>query len=60
MQITIYNLKTDKSLSKEEAINLAIKKYKISPQNIKDAKLVKKSLDLREKNNPIYVYQFIF
>lgn len=60
MQITIMNLKSNLSLNEDKALELAIKKYKINRNNVKKSILVKKSLDLREKNNPTYVYQLVF
>lgn len=60
MQITIMNLKSVLSLDENDAIELAINKYIIKKTNVLKGILVKKSLDLREKNNPVYVYQIVF
>ena len=59
MQITILNLKHQNSLTEQEVISYSLSKYKINKNNLKSGKLVKKSLDLRDKNNPIYVYQLV-
>ena len=59
MQITILDIKLEKSLTEQEIVNYLIKKFKINPNNLNSAKLVKKSLDLRVKNNPFYIYQVV-
>ena len=57
MQITILDIKLKENLTEQKIINYVVKKYNI--RTLKSAKLVKKSLDLREKNNPIYLYQVV-
>lgn len=57
MQITIFDIKLQDNLTEQEILNYVYKKYKI--KNILDGKLVKKSLDLRIKNNPYYIYQVV-
>lgn len=59
MQITILDIKLEKNLTEQEIINYLIKKFKINSNHINSAKLVKKSLDLRVKNNPYYIYQVV-
>ena len=59
MQITIMNLKSPYSFDEIEAIELALAKYKIKKANLKKGILVKKSLDIRDKTNPNYVYQLV-
>ena len=59
MQVTILDIKLNESLTEQEILNKVIKKYKINSKNFLSGKLVKKSLDLREKNNPLYVYQVV-
>ena len=59
MQITILDIKLEKSLTEQEIINHLIKKLKINSKNLIEAKLVKKSLDLRKENNPVYIYQVV-
>lgn len=59
MQITILDIKLEKSLTEQEIINHCIKKFKINIKNLIEAKLVKKSLDLRIKNTPYYIYQIV-
>ena len=60
MQITIFDIKLEENLTEQEILKYAIKKFKINSKNINDFKLVKKSLDLRIKNNPFYIYQLVF
>ena len=57
MQITILDIKLKENLTEQKIINHVIKKYNI--KTLKSAKLVRKSLDLREKNNPLYIYQVV-
>ena len=57
MQITILDIKLKENLTEQKIINYVVKKYNI--RTLKSAKLVKKSLDLREKNNPLYIYQVV-
>ena len=59
MQITILDIKHVSSLSEREIINYVTNKYHINNNNVIDAKLVKKSLDIRDKSNPYYVYQLV-
>lgn len=59
MQITILDLKSKDDLKEEEAYKLLLSKYKMLKGAISSYKLVKKSLDCRDKNYPIYVYQFV-
>lgn len=59
MQITIFDIKLVDNLTEQEIIEYSYKKYKINFNSIISAKLVKKSLDLREKNKPLYVYQIV-
>lgn len=59
MQITILDLKLEKNLTEQQIIDYCLKKFKINKANLIDAKLVKKSLDLRIKNNPYYIYQLV-
>ena len=59
MQVTILDIKVKESLTEQKILNFVLKKYKINSKNYFSGKLVKKSLDLREKNNPIYVYQVV-
>lgn len=60
MQITILNLKHKEDLTEQKIIKYAINKYQILANHVINAKLIKKSLDLREKDNPIYVYKLVF
>ena len=57
MQITILDIKLKENLTEQKIINYVVKKYNI--KTLTSAKLVKKSLDLREKNNPLYIYQVV-
>ena len=59
MQITILDVKLEQSLTEQEILKYVVKKFKINPKNIIVFKLVKKSLDLRIKNNPFYIYQMV-
>ena len=59
MQITILDIKLEKNLTEQEIINYILKKFKINSKNVLDAKLVKKSLDLRVKYSPVYIYQLV-
>lgn len=59
MQITIYDIKLLENLTEQEILNYCLKKFRINKSNILDFKLVKKSLDLRIKNNPFYIYQVV-
>jgi len=60
MQITIYNLKHPNDLTEQEIIDYAIAKYQIATNDFMNGILVKKSLDFRDKNKPVYVYQLVF
>ena len=57
--MTILDIKHENNLTEQEIINYTIKKFKINSNNLISAKLVKKSLDLRIKNTPFYIYQVV-
>ena len=59
MQITILDIKLTENLTEQEILEYVYSKFKISKNNILDGKLVKKSLDLRVKNSPFYIYQVV-
>ena len=59
MQVTILDIKLNENLTEQELLNYIYKKYNIKSKNIINAKLVKKSLDLRVKNDPYYIYQVV-
>ena len=59
MQITILDIKSKESLTEQKLYKLVVNKYKIDVNNINSFKLVKKSLDLRKKDDPIYLYQVV-
>ncbi len=54
--IQITNVKIYEDLSKNELLNMIIKKYKIKKQDILDWKISKKSIDARKKDSVHYVY----
>ena len=59
MQITILDIKLKENLTEQEILKYTYEKYKIRNKNIINGKLVKKSLDLRVKNDPYYIYQVV-
>lgn len=59
MQITIYNLKHPNDLTEQEVIDYALAKYQITKTDFINGLLVKKSLDFRDKSNPVFVYQLV-
>ena len=59
MQITILDIKLKENLTEHDILSFVYKKYNIKTKNIIDGKLVKKSLDLRVKNDPYYIYQVV-
>ena len=52
----IDNLKLSPLAKEDELLSLAIRKSKIKPSQIKTFKVLKKSLDARDKNDIKYVY----
>lgn len=59
MQVTILDIKLKENLTEQEILKYVYTKYKIKNKNIISGKLVKKSLDLRVKNDPFYIYQVV-
>ena len=59
MQITIFDIKLEENLTEQKILNYCVRKFRINKSNVLDFKLVKKSLDLRIKNNPFYIYQVV-
>ncbi len=59
MQVTILDLKLKDKLTEQEILNYVYLKFKIKSKNLISGKLVKRSLDLRVKNEPIYIYQVV-
>ena len=57
MQITVTNIKLASSLDEASLISYLVNKYKIS--KLISGKLIKKSLDVRDKNKPFYLYHAI-
>jgi uncharacterized FAD-dependent dehydrogenase len=56
--LRIDNIKIYEDLSEEEVINKALKKSKIAKEDVLEAKIVKKSIDARDKKNVHYSYSF--
>ncbi len=54
--IRIDNLKIRSDISEEEVISEALKKHRISPSELLDARIIKKSIDARDKKDVHYVY----
>ena len=50
------NVKVFKNVSKEEVLNLALKKYRVSFDDVLSYKILKKSIDARDKKNIHYLY----
>ena len=50
------NVKIRENLTKEQVIDLALNKYKIKKDNVKEAYIFKKSIDARDKNDILYNY----
>ena len=59
MQITILDIKLTDNLTEQEILEYTYSKFKINKSNVIEGKLVKKSLDLRVKNSPYYIYQVV-
>ena len=59
MKLRIDNIKIRKNLSNEEIITEALEKYKISKAFVNEAKIIKKSIDARDKNDIFYNYSVL-
>ena len=59
MKLRIDNIKIRKDLSNEEIITEALEKYKISKAFVNEAKIIKKSIDARDKNDIFYNYSVL-
>ncbi len=55
MPLILQNIKTPIGASKDEIITVALKQYKISPQNVKSAGIYKSSVDARKREDIHFV-----